>query len=46
VLTITETLAYGTSAAGAEARAEAGSFRWDLCALLLWACTVAVAFVR
>ena len=41
VLTITETLS-----AGAEARAEAGSVRWDLCALLLWACTVAVAFVR
>ena len=41
VLTITETLT-----AGAETRAEAGSFRWDLCALLLWACTVAVAFVR
>jgi uncharacterized protein YndB with AHSA1/START domain len=41
VLTITETLTAGT-----EARAEAGSFRWDLCALLLWACTVAVAFVR
>jgi uncharacterized protein YndB with AHSA1/START domain len=37
VLTITETLT---------ASAEAGSFRWDLCALLLWACTVAVAFVR
>jgi uncharacterized protein YndB with AHSA1/START domain len=30
----------------AAARAAAGSFRWDLCALLLWACTVAVAFVR
>ena len=41
VLTITETLTAGT-----EARADAGSFRWDLCALLLWACTVAVAFVR
>jgi uncharacterized protein YndB with AHSA1/START domain len=41
VLTITETMT-----AGAGARAEAGSFRWDLCALLLWACTVAVAFVR
>ena len=41
VLTITETLS-----AGAEGRAEAGSLRWDLCALLLWACTVAVAFVR
>ena len=40
VLTITETM----TAAGA--RAEAGSFRWDLCALLLWACTVAVALVR
>ena len=41
VLTITETLS-----SGSEARAEAGSLRWDLCALLLWACTVAVAFVR
>ena len=41
VLTITETLS-----AGAEACAEAGSLRWDLCALLLWACTVTVAFVR
>ena len=41
VLTITETLS-----AGCEARAEAGSLRWDLCALLLWACTVAVALVR
>jgi uncharacterized protein YndB with AHSA1/START domain len=46
VLTITETLAVGTLNGGAEARADAGSFRWDLCALLLWACTVAVAFVR
>jgi hypothetical protein len=46
VLTITETFAYGTLTAGAEARAEAGGFRWELCALLLWACTVAVAFVR
>jgi uncharacterized protein YndB with AHSA1/START domain len=41
VLTITETLTAGT-----EARAEACGFRWDLCALLLWACTVAVALVR
>src|SRR5262245_35113216 len=41
VLTITETLH-----AGVEARAQAGGFRWDLCALLLWACTVAVALVR
>ena len=41
VLTITETL-------HAEAHAHAGvsGFRWDLCALLLWACTVAVALVR
>lgn len=41
VLTITETL-------DAEARANAGvtGFRWDLCALLLWACTVAAALVR
>ena len=39
VLTITETLNAG-------AGADAGGFRWDLCALLLWACTVAVAFVR
>ena len=37
-LTITETL-------GASASAEHG-FRWDLCALLLWACTVATALVR
>ena len=41
VLTITETLN-----AGVRANADAGGFRWDLCALLLWACTVAVAFVR
>jgi len=41
VLTITETLT-----ADAEARADTGGFRWELCALLLWACTVAVAFVR
>jgi uncharacterized protein YndB with AHSA1/START domain len=39
VLTITETLS-------ARACADTGGFRWDLCALLLWACTVAVAFVR
>jgi uncharacterized protein YndB with AHSA1/START domain len=41
VLTITETL-------HADAKADAGvsGFRWDLCALLLWACTVAVALVR
>ena len=41
VLTITETL-------HAEAHAHAGvtGFRWDLCALLLWACTVAAALVR
>jgi uncharacterized protein YndB with AHSA1/START domain len=37
-LTITETL-------GATASAEHG-FRWDLCALLLWACTVATVLVR
>jgi uncharacterized protein YndB with AHSA1/START domain len=41
VLTITETLSAAT-----HARAGAGGFRWDLCALLLWACTVAVAMVR
>ena len=41
VLTITETLT-----AGARAEADACGFRWDLCALLLWACTVAVAMVR
>lgn len=41
VLTIQETL-------NAEACARAGvsGFRWDLCALLLWACTAAVALVR
>jgi uncharacterized protein YndB with AHSA1/START domain len=38
-LTITETLA-------AKAEGAARAFRWDLCALLLWACTVAVAVVR
>jgi uncharacterized protein YndB with AHSA1/START domain len=37
-LTITETL-------GASASAE-HRFRWDLCALLLWACTVATVLVR
>jgi uncharacterized protein YndB with AHSA1/START domain len=41
VLTITETLS-----AEAHAGSAAGGFRWDLCALLLWACTVAVALVR
>ena len=40
VLTITETLD-----AGARTRADAGGFRWELCALLLWACTAAVALV-
>ena len=41
VLTIKETL-------NAEAHAQAGGygFRWELCALLLWACTAAVALVR
>src|SRR5690349_7902750 len=41
VLTITETL-------HTEAHAHAGvsGFRWELCALLLWACTFAVALVR
>ena len=38
-LTITETLT-------AKAESGARAFRWDLCALLLWACTVAVAVVR
>jgi uncharacterized protein YndB with AHSA1/START domain len=37
-LTITETLS-------ASASADRG-FRWDLCALLLWACTMATALVR
>ena len=46
VLTITETLVDGTLAAGARAQAAAGGFRWDLCALLLWACTMAAALVR
>ena len=41
VLTITETLH-----AEAHAHAAGGGFRWDLCALLLWACTAAVALVR
>jgi uncharacterized protein YndB with AHSA1/START domain len=41
VLTITETLH-----AGAGARAAADGFRWDLCALLLWACTAVAALVR
>ena len=40
VLTITETLQ-------GDAHAQAGcGFRWELCALLLWACTAAVALVR
>lgn len=40
VLTITETL-------DAEAQARSGGgFRWELCALLLWACTAAVALMR
>jgi uncharacterized protein YndB with AHSA1/START domain len=38
-LTITETLS-------AEASARSGGFRWELCALLLWACTAACALVR
>jgi uncharacterized protein YndB with AHSA1/START domain len=42
VLTITETL----EGAGAQAQASVSSFRWELCALLLWACTAAVALVR
>ena len=41
VLTITETLD-----TDARARAGASGFRWELCALLLWACTAAVALVR
>ena len=41
VLTIRETLH-----AEAHAHADAGGFRWDLCALLLWACTLAAALVR
>ena len=40
VLTIRETLQ-----ADAHAQAACG-FRWELCALLLWACTAAVALVR
>jgi len=40
VLTITETL-------DAEVQARSGGdFRWELCALLLWACTAAVALMR
>ena len=38
-LTVTETLSAEASAAG-------HGFRWDLCAVLLWACTVATALVR
>src|SRR5262245_25709171 len=41
LLTITETMH-----AEAQAHAGAGGFRWELCALLLWACTAAVALVR
>ena len=45
VLTITETLHAETLDAQAST-ASAGGFRWELCALLLWACTAAVALVR
>ena len=45
VLTITETLHSETLHAQASAGA-GGGFRWELCALLLWACTAAVALVR
>ena len=38
-LTITESLSAQASAAGL-------GFRWELCALLLWACTAAAALVR
>lgn len=38
-LTITESLSAQASAAG-------HGFRWDLCALLLWACTMAATLVR
>jgi uncharacterized protein YndB with AHSA1/START domain len=42
VLTITETM----EGAGAQAQASVSSLRWELCAILLWACTAAVALVR
>jgi uncharacterized protein YndB with AHSA1/START domain len=41
VLTITETMHLEAQAGGG-----VSGFRWDLCALLLWACTAAVALVR
>ena len=41
LLTITETLQ-----ADARAQASDRSLRWELCALLLWACTAAIALVR